>query len=464
MNARHALRTGMRTGFVAVLAALVVAAPARGQPAPTLPAQLTLDDAIAYALRNSPEHLQRLNDEDVAAAQMRASYGAFLPTLNLGTGFSGNWSRTVRTTDFFGEPLPAVQPIESSTSGANQGLSWSLTLFDGARNFANIASAKANQRFVEADVVNAANTLRANVARRYYAAVRAEQRIALERQLESFSTDRLDMTERQFRIAAARQTDVLGARSEVAQKRLAVLNAEADARARRLDLLEAMGVAGEPAFALVTELPTAADPAGLDVEALVVRARSNSPRILAAAARTRQADKQASVSRGQRWPSISLSGNYGRGTSGESGFFGAWGKLDLDNQSAGLNLNVSLPVFSRFQTSSQIAQADAAADDARYQERLTRIQVEKEVRAALIELQRTYQALILAEEEASLSSERLELAEQEYQAGVTAFTALQQIIQQNEQAQRAAVDARFNYVTAQINLEERLGGPLDGGD
>jgi len=40
--------------------------------------------------------------------------------------------------------------------------------------------------------------------------------------------------------------------------------------------------------------------------------------------------------------------------------------------------------------------------------------------------------------------------------------ALQQITQLNEQAQRGAVDARFNYANALITLEERLGGAVGG--
>lgn len=41
------------------------------------------------------------------------------------------------------------------------------------------------------------------------------------------------------------------------------------------------------------------------------------------------------------------------------------------------------------------------------------------------------------------------------------FTALQQIIQANDQAQRSVLDARLQFLNARVALEERIGGPLD---
>jgi outer membrane protein len=156
-----------------------------------------------------------------------------------------------------------------------------------------------------------------------------------------------------------------------------------------------------------------------------------------------------------------VSGSYSRGSS-ESGLFDAWGRFDHDNQFASLNLNVSLPLFTGFQTSATIAQAEAAADDARQAERRQRILTEKEVRSAIIDLRNAHESLLLAEEQAELSELRVELAQEQYRAGVSTmnFTNLQQIIQLNEQAQRQALEARFTFQNALILLEEKLGGTV----
>lgn len=384
--------------------------------AQTVPARLTIDDAVRIAHASSPSFLQFANDEDVAAAQVRARYGAFLPNLNTSFGFSGTTSRTIRAFGNFGEPLDRPEPLTTQTSSASQGVSMSMTLFDGGQNLQNLAAARAGLDVAGGRIESQRVLLLAEVSRLYYAAVRAEQRVALERQLMTLVEERLELMDRQFRIAVARQTDVLGARADLASSRQSLADAEATARTARLDLLQAMGVPGEADFELVSEPPATIDPAELDAQALVARALRSSPVVLGAAASVRQAERQASASRGSRLPTITANLNAGRGTS-EEGFWSAWGELGPQNRSAMFGISASLPIFQRFQTSATITQARAAAEDARHEERRLRLQVERDVRAAIVELGRAYEALRQAETRAELNALRLELAEEEYQAG-----------------------------------------------
>src|ERR671935_3172531 len=41
---------------------------------------LTLEDAMALATKNNPDHLQVVNNRRVAGAELRSAYGAFLPS------------------------------------------------------------------------------------------------------------------------------------------------------------------------------------------------------------------------------------------------------------------------------------------------------------------------------------------------------------------------------------------------
>jgi outer membrane protein len=443
---------------IATLLAFVLPVSAVAQ---SVPARLTVEDAIEIAQGGSPSFLQVANDEDVAAAQLRARYGAFLPSLNTSVGFSGTTSRTLRAFGNFGEPLDRPEPLTAQTSSASQGVSMSMTLFDGGQNMLNVGAARAGVDAAAARVSGQRMLLRAEVSRLYFAAVRAEQRVTLERQLLRLVEERLELMDRQFRIAVARQTDVLGAQADLAASRQSLADAEAAARTARLDLLQAMGVAGDAEFELISDLPETVDPAALAADVLVARALAGSPLVLGAAAAAQQTARQASAARGARLPTITANFIAGRGTS-EQGFWSAWGEMGPQNRSAQFGLSANLPIFQRFQTSSTITQARVAAEDARHEERRIRLQVERDVRAAVVELGRAHAALRQAETRAELSALRLELAEEEYQAGATSFTVLQQIVSANEQAQRAVVDARFGYAAALITLERHLGGPLAG--
>src|SRR5690606_20858070 len=53
-----------------------------------VPATLTLDEAIAIARRNNPHFLSQRNDEVQADWEVRESYGALMPSLNVGGGLN----------------------------------------------------------------------------------------------------------------------------------------------------------------------------------------------------------------------------------------------------------------------------------------------------------------------------------------------------------------------------------------
>jgi outer membrane protein len=166
----------------------------------------------------------------------------------------------------------------------------------------------------------------------------------------------------------------------------------------------------------------------------------------------------ASAARGARLPQISLSGSYGRSLS--ANHTDALGRFDLPNSGAGMNISVSLPLFSRFSTSAGVAAADAAAADAEYLLREQRLRLATDVRNAHTDLGNAHRSLELAEQSAALSRERLELAQEQFRLGALSFTDLQNVIDRTAQAERSELDARFAFVAARIALEEQLGAPL----
>ncbi|MEX2282743.1 MAG: TolC family protein [Gemmatimonadota bacterium] len=443
---------------LAVLA-LAIATPAAGQD--RVPEQLSLEEAIALALRNNPQHQLLQNDLEVADAGIRRSYGAFLPELSLRASVSSTYRESQTSLGDFGEPLSQPRPIITKTSAGSQSIGLgSITLFDGGSQFRNLSIAKAERQVATTNILSGENTLRANVTRAYYQIVNAERRIELERRLLTFAEERMQLVERQFRIAAAKQTDLLGAQFEVSQRKQSVADAESNARRLRLDLLQVIGIAGEQPFKVVADLPPITDPATLNAATLIARAVATHPRILASTAAENIAERRVSNSKASRLPSLTLVlPSYGWGAT-ERGLFDAWGQMGAANNSFSFGLSANLPLFSKFQTSFAIAQVNAQAEDARHQNRQARLEVENGVRTALIELERSHRSLVLAQEQATVAQQRLELAQEEYRVGATNFTILQQIIQQNDQAQRSVIEARFNLLNARVALEQAIGGPL----
>jgi outer membrane protein len=437
---------------------LVVSTPLAAQEAPR---ELSLDEALRVAEASNPAYLGSQAGVREAAARERQSRGAFLPQLSTSVSVGGSMSATRVGRDDFGNPLPAAQVVESTRSNTGHAVRMGIPLFERGR-MGELRASRAEETAAGAAVEMERGRVRAEVKRRYQDAVRAGRMIELEEQLLASARERLDATQRLFRIAAQGMVEVLGAEVEVARAEQAVDQARGEARKARLALGEAMGTL-EVADARLTTGPVEVfDPARLGADSLVALAAAGHPRLAQASSGVVAADHRVGAARGQRWPKLDANLDYSRSSFRQDydafgDFANPFNPFDRD---LSFGFSVSLPVFDQFRTSAQVAQADAARTRARETLRSTRLSVEREVRSALIDLENAFRASQLSERAAKLSRDRLEMAREQYRLGAISFTELQQVVDRTAQAERDALRARFEFANALATLEERVGAPL----
>lgn len=442
-----------------IRSALVLLCAAAPLAAQQIPQNLSLEQAQELARLHNPDFLKVQNDVGVAAAAVRQGYGRFLPSLNTSLGFNGSNSSTLTGEDEFGRPVSEQRRVESERSGASQGVSLSMTLFDGGANVRQLGAARAGQVETDARVRAVANRLRAQVARDYYAALRAEQLIALEEKLLAARRDDLERTEKLLAVAASKYVDVLSARVDVATAEQNLDQARGNAQKTRLTLAQTLGVGGAASFVLGSAAPEVFDPKALDIEVMVRRAVTASPAVLQATAAQRASEQRNSAARGSRWPTVRGTAGFNRGT--QLSGYDAFGELNPQNRSFSFGIDVSLPLFNGFSTSAQIAQTDAAELDAREDVRAQKLLVERDVRSAFIDLNNFHRAAQLAGLRAELSRERMTAAQEEFRLGAIQFFQLQQYVDQAARAERDLLDARFNFINGLIALEEKIGATVE---
>ncbi len=131
-----------------------------------------------------------------------------------------------------------------------------------------------------------------------------------------------------------------------------------------------------------------------------------------------------------------------------------------DSRYGSTSLSFSIPLFSRFQTNNAIAQADVGRRNAEETLRQTRLQVEEEVNARIIDLRGAYEGVRLAQQSWEIAQERLRLGRELYQMGSRTFVELQQDIEAAVNAEREAINQRFTFIQARVNLEETVGASV----
>jgi outer membrane protein TolC len=450
----------VRRRIPALLAASTFAAVAAPSAAQQLPDKLTLEDALRLARAGNPIFRKTENDLELASNGIRAAWAAFLPTLNPSINFSGGRSRTLTGQDDYGSPiqLPEARDYRSSSTGQSLNIG-SITLFDGGANIRTVRERRANYAMVDAQIAQQQIELDARVSREFYLAIRAIRNIALEESLLASSQERLTRTEELLRLAARNRVDVLGARSDVKQGQQNVERARGEADRARLTLAATLGLPAPAPLQLDTVLPPVFDPANLDVDWLVAQALRTSPAVRRAEHAVSAANQRAAAARGARWPRLNAGVSYSRGMQLSS--YEAFKQFNPQNWSFGFNYSLTLPLFTRFQISNQIAAEEAAARDADYDLRATRLALEKDIRTSIIDLNNAYRSLQLALERAELSRERQQLAQEQYRLSGISFIELQNLFDRTAEAERQALDARFTFISARLALEEKLGARLE---
>jgi outer membrane protein len=499
------------------LLASVAFAPAAAQQtapppsqAPTAPAPptasnaagpaLSLEEAVAAARRNNPQFLVSENGRRRASATLLGANGALLPSLNLSLG-SGY--REGRPQFFAGQAFGNQAAILSSDWGADASLNYSLGIV------ANRRAARAGVDAAEADIGNAAATLRANVTQQYINALQQDARVRLQDTLLVTARAQLELAKARAQVGVGTVLDVRRAEVTVGQTEVTRLQAANQAEIERLRLYQQMGVEPRTDVRLTTGFSLTQIPFALD--ALLAQARQANPALGAFRARERAASLDVRAAQSQYLPSLSVRANVGGFTQQSTDISRA---IAQEQSSAGqsvaqcqtqaqlyqrvglpfaqdcnrfaftdadasrirsanraypfnftrnpynLSLGFSLPVFNGFQREQQVQTASAAERDAEYRRREQELRLSTDVTAAYRTLLTDQRAAELQQRNAQVAREALVLAEERYKVGASTFIDVLQARGDFERAQNDYITAVYQYQRDFATLENAVGRPL----
>ncbi len=224
----------------------------------------------------------------------------------------------------------------------------------------------------------------------------------------------LDTAEALLGVARDRRSSGLGAGIEVlradvqaqaVRQRLIVANQ--DAAKQKLALARAIGLPIGQRFRLADAMPFAAG-LPMTVDQAVGRAWQQRPDLLAAQARVRVAEEGWSAARGERFPSLAVSADYG--TIGNT----VSSTLTTYTLAAGLRL----ALFEGGRISARTRQAEVRLRDERARLEDLRARTYYEVQSAFLDLQAAEERVKVAEGALTLARQQLEQSRDRFAAGV----------------------------------------------
>ncbi|HRF19223.1 MAG TPA: TolC family protein, partial [Chitinophagaceae bacterium] len=165
---------------------------------------LTLEEAIATALKQNFDIQLSKNDSAVAALNYSYRNAAFLPRLNANAGTT--WNNNKQTQEFSNN---TKREGKVKTNNLNSSVSLNWTLFDGLRMFATRDKAEELVKLGELGIKQQIINTVANVITTYYNIVRQKQQLkAIEEQI-LLSQERVKLAQYKLDIGVGAKPDVL---------------------------------------------------------------------------------------------------------------------------------------------------------------------------------------------------------------------------------------------------------------
>ncbi len=396
-----------------------------------------LEEAAELALLRSPTLGRAEAELDGARGERLRAYGALLPSLEVGYGYSNSST---------GRLDPTGQTI-TNTSWSTE-LTARYDVLGLFRRTSNLSAAR--QRATAAGARYAEERYRAALDAKtaWFEAVAARELAAVEEGRVRRQEAQLDSVTVQLELGEVARTDVL--RSEVAlnEARLTLVRARNAVRTADLALARAIGEEG-PVVPSATEVPDPR-PLALSREEALARGLGTGPAVRSARAEADAAEAGLKSASSAVLPQLGFAGGW------------AWSASEFppEQRSWRILLFGGIPLFNGFQRENEIWQASARADAARADARSAELRLREEVEAAFGQVEAALSAVALADKTVELSREELEANQERFRFGRGSILELQEAQVALGRAEAERVRARFDYHVGVATLEFLLGADL----
>lgn len=400
-------------------------------------------------------------NQDIAAAEARyreslalvqVARSSLFPTLSADASATRAKSASGRATTSTGTTATTSGSI-SNNYNLSADAAWEVDLWGRIRR--NLESSRATAAASGADLVNTRLSAQALLAQDYFQlrAYDAERKL-LDDTVEGYQRS-LEVTQNRYKMGVAARADVLQAETQLKSTQSQALAIGV----QRAQMEHAIAVlVGKPA----SEFSLAVSPLALDTPVPVIPAGVPSallerrPDVAAAERRAAAANAQIGVAEAAYFPTLDLSAGIGF----QSSQFSKWLTAPSRYWTLGPDLAMTLLDFGARR--GQVKNAEATYDENVANYRLAVLTAFQEVEDNLV-------ALRLLESQQALQNEAVQAAEQsvtivnnQYKAGIVAYTDVVTIQATALSNERSAIDVLNSRLAASVGLIKAIGGGWDG--
>jgi len=419
----------------------------------------TLERCFRYAKENNIQLKQTEMSTEFAELDLDQSKANRLPSINGIANQRFNFGRSIdpTTNEFRSQTLPTTF----------FGLNASMDVFNGfsiqkniKRSELALEDAKFQERIQE-------NNLGLSIVSAYLEILRAQDQLTVLREQINITKQQKDRTEKLIKAGVLPKGDILNIESQIANENLNIVNAENVVSFSKLNLMQILEYYDTEIQVVVPDMetPSSEDLIKFSVEQVYTLAMKNLPEMQSADLKKQIADMDVDLANAQKYPSVSISGGAGSNFAGiklptsfefvptevgrvefEDTSFPIvidqpvasgerkvipFGTQMNENFSYNLGINVSVPIFNKYQIKNGIKRSEIARRNAQLTEKITQNQ-----------LYQTIQQAFQSARSAAMT----------YETNKKNIDALEQALQNIEKRYDLGLSTALEYATARNNL------------
>ena len=288
----------------------------------------------------------------------------------------------------------------------------------------------------------------------YLTAGLAQRLVGIAVESRRVAAEHLAQVEAFFEAGTAAEFDVLRARVDLENRDPIVVQAENGATLAVLDLKRLVNIPARQPVRLVSEL----DPTLVDVDEEALREMvMDRPALQAAAEAVGMREEAVNIAKGNRLPTVTFLGTMGFQAYPDDPLPPGFDEWRKDWSAA---LSISMPLFDGFRTKGEIDQARADLKTAELQETQLEESLNLQLSAALAEYRAARSQILARRQTVTMAERALELAEARFANGLSTQLEVSDAALLLDQARVNEVQALYDYVRALATLERLSGGKM----
>ncbi len=433
--------------LLSILAALGTAALAAQEPPATV--TVTLDEAVAMALRQNPFYMASQEKVAQAKAQVRQAASGFLPTLNAqGTDTLDEKLFVLE----FPSMIPGQPPQRFSidfTRDYQMALSFGLPLFTGGRLTAGYKQANYGLQASREGVRLSEQETVFNVKRAFYTYLLAKEFSAVADESLALAEGFRNNVKNLYDVGMASKFELLLAEVQVTNLKPPSIRARNGIEVAALNLKTVLGIPLDTPLEVKGELVS--PPLDPVTEAVVEEAQAQRPELRQLDYQRLMAGEMLKMARGTALPNLAIGGMYN-----------LWSdrlmfrKVDWQNYYT-ISLSLNIPLFNGFDTLAKVGQSKAAIREIEWNRKGLAEMISFEVKQAVLNRAQARETLLSQEKNVEQAREAVRIAELNYTEGLA--TTLDVVTAQVglRQASTNYSQALYDCVMSDAQLEKALG-------